>query len=328
MKCTVRKKYLAVVILFAFLLNMTACGNKLQYDMPYDTKAKSSAFNVVQGRDTNVLDPFSKDLCIATGDINTENITIETAYSAVLFDVKNLEVMYAKAPHEKLFPASITKVMTAIIALKNGSLDQLLTASNSGIIDEEGVTLAGIKPGDTMTLEQALHLLLISSANDVALMIAENIGGTVEHFLEMMNDEAKRLGATNTNFANPHGLTDPDHYTTAYDLYLIFNEAIKYDKFNEIIHMSENQTIYYDKNGNEKKKTIKTTNRYLRGTVETPENVTIIGGKSGTTMAAGSCLIILSKDAKGSSYISVILHSKNIDELYKEMTTLLEEINK
>ena len=144
----------------------------------------------------------------------------------------------------------------------------------------------------------------------------------------MMNDEAKRLGATNTNFANPHGLTDPDHYTTAYDLYLIFNEAIKYDKFNEIIHMSEYQTIYYDKNGNEKKKTIKTTNRYLRGTVETPENVTIIGGKSGTTMAAGSCLIILSKDAKGSSYISVILHSKNIDELYKEMTTLLEEINK
>ena len=328
MKCTVRKKYLAVVILFAFLLNMTACGNKLQYDMPYDTKAKSSAFNVVQGRDTNVLDPFSKDLCIATGDINTENITIETAYSAVLFDVKNLEVMYAKAPHEKLFPASITKVMTAIIALKNGSLDQLLTASNSGIIDEEGVTLAGIKPGDTMTLEQALHILLISSANDVALMIAENIGGTVEHFLEMMNDEAKRLGATNTNFANPHGLTDPDHYTTAYDLYLIFNEAIKYDKFNEIIHMSEYQTVYYDKNGNEKKKTIKTTNRYLRGTVETPENVTIIGGKSGTTMAAGSCLIILSKDAKGSSYISVILHSKNIDELYKEMTTLLEEINK
>lgn len=328
MKCTVRKKNLAVVILFAFLLNMTACGNKLQYDMPYDTKAKSSAFNVVQGRDTNVLDPFSKDLCIATGDINTENITIETAYSAVLFDVKNSEVMYAKAPHEKLFPASITKVMTAIIALKNGSLDQLLTASNSGIIDEEGVTLAGIKPGDTMTLEQALHLLLISSANDVALMIAENIGGTVEHFLEMMNDEAKRLGATNTNFANPHGLTDPDHYTTAYDLYLIFNEAIKYDKFNEIIHMSEYQTIYYDKNGNEKKKTIKTTNRYLRGTVETPENVTIIGGKSGTTMAAGSCLIILSKDAKGSSYISVILHSKNIDELYKEMTTLLEEINK
>ena len=92
--------------------------------------------------------------------------------------------------------------------------------------------------------------------------------------------------------------------------------------------MSEYQTIYYDKYGNEKKKTIKTTNRYLRGTVETPENVTIIGGKSGTTMAAGSCLIILSKDAKGSSYISVILHSKNIDELYKEMTTLLEEINK
>lgn len=319
---------LTVFILCSLLLDLTACGNTLKYDMPYDTKAKSSAFNVVQGRDTNVLESFSKNLCIVEGDKNTDKILIETAYSAVLFDVKESEVLYAKSPHEKLFPASITKVMTAIIALKNGTLDQLLTASNSVIINEEGVTLAGINPGDTMTLEQALHLLLISSANDVALMIAENIGGTVEHFLEMMNDEAKRLGATNTNFANPHGLTDPNHYTTAYDLYLIFNEAIQYDKFNEIIHMTEYQTVYYDKNGKEKKKTAKSTNRYLRGTVETPENVTIIGGKTGTTMAAGSCLIILAKDAKGSPYISVILHSKNIDELYKEMTILLQEINK
>ena len=103
-----------------------------------------------------------------------------------------------------------------------------------------------------MTLDQALHILLMYSANDAAMLIAENIGGSVDHFVEMMNEEAQRLGATNTSFANPHGLSDDNHYTSAYDLYLIFNEAIKYDSFNEIIHMTSYQTAYYDKDGKAK----------------------------------------------------------------------------
>ena len=105
-----------------------------------------------------------------------------------------------------------------------------------------------------MTLDQALHILLMYSANDAAMLIAENVGGSVDHFVEMMNEEAMRLGATNTSFANPHGLSDDNHFTTAYDLYLIFNEAIKYDSFNEIIHMTSYQTTFYDKDGKAKER--------------------------------------------------------------------------
>lgn len=161
-----------------------------------------------------------------------------------------------------MYPASLTKVMTALVALQNASPDTVLTATDSVKITESGAQLCGLKAGDTMTLDQALHILLMYSANDAAMLIAENIGGSVDHFVEMMNEEAQRLGATNTSFANPHGLSDDNHYTSAYDLYLIFNEAIKYDSFNEIIHMTSYQTAYYDKDGKAKELTVNNTNRF------------------------------------------------------------------
>ena len=143
-----------------------------------------------------------------------------------------------------------------------------------------------------------------------------------------MNSEAKALGATGSHFVNPHGLHNENHYTTAYDLYLIFNEAIKYDSFNEIIHMTSYQTAYYDKDGKAKELTVNNTNRFLRGDFQAPENITVIGGKTGTTNAAGHCLILLSRDTSGAPYISVILNSSASDVLYPEMVQLLEQINK
>ena len=178
-----------------------------------------------------------------------------------------------------------------------------------------------------MTLDQALHILLMYSANDVAMLIAENIGGSIEGFVEMMNAEAVRLGATNTHFANPHGLTEENHYTTAYDLYLIFNEALKYEDMTQIMHMTTYDTVYTDGQGNSKELSVKTTNRYLRGDFSPPENVTVIGGKTGTTNAAGHCLILLTRDTSGNSYVSVILRDENSDDLYTDMTGLLRKIN-
>jgi D-alanyl-D-alanine carboxypeptidase len=194
------------------------------------------------------------------------------------------------------------------------------------IITESGAQLCGLEPGDSMTMDQALHILLMYSANDVAMLIAENVGGTVEHFVELMNQEALRLGATNTHFANPHGLTDEFHLTTAYDMYLIFLEASTYEVIKEIIHMSNYQTVYYDGNGDSVEFSSKTTNLFLQGEYAPPEQVTVIGGKTGTTNAAGHCLMILSKDTEGNSYISVILKSTSRDVLYGEMNDLLQEI--
>jgi len=325
-KCRIQK--LITMVLVAVMVSaLSACG-QTPYEVPYNPDGNVSGYNVLLKHNSQVVDTFAKDLCVVNHDILSEDVDMDAATSAVLFDVNNTEVLYAKNPHERLYPASLTKVMTALVALKYGSLEQTLKATDSVIITESGAQLCGLKPGDSMTLNQALHILLLNSANDVAMLIAEHIGGSVDKFIQMMNEEARALGATNTSFMNPHGLTDDNHYTTAYDLYLIFNEAVKYEKFVEIIQMPGYETTYYDSKGKTKEFDCKTTNWYIRGEAVIPENITVIGGKTGVTNAAGQCLMILSRDANGAPYISIILRSESREQIYTQMTDLLNKINK
>jgi D-alanyl-D-alanine carboxypeptidase len=225
-------------------------------------------------------------------------------------------------------PASLTKVMTAYCALKYGSPDQVLVAGSDVGVTESGAQKIGLKQGDRMTLDQALRILLIYSANDVANLIASNISGSVDEFVELMNTEAKKLGATNSHFANPHGLTADEHYVTAYDMYLIFNAAMQYDTFSEIINMTEYSTNYLDSSGNSKEVSVSSTNAYLSGSQSAPMGVTVIGGKTGTTSAAGHCLILLARDTNGSPYIAVIMRDTDSGTLYSDMSSLLSEITK
>ncbi len=329
MKCINKKPVAAVVCAFLLLLGCcTGCGS-LAYDMAYRVDYDVSSFNVVSRQDSRTAVPFASSVCVVSGDLAGEEAPDMTQVEAAgLFNVDSREVLYAKNVHERLHPASLTKVMTALVALENGQLNQTLTASEAVNITESGAVLCGLKKGDTMTLDQALRILLVYSANDVAMLIAENIGGSVENFVEMMNRKANALGATNTKFMNPHGLTDSEHYTTVYDLYLIFNAAVRYETFNEIIHMSGYQTVFYDKDGKEKAFNKPTTNLFIRGDYQAPANVTVIGGKTGTTSAAGNCLMLFSRDENGSPYISVILRAEGPDVVYGRMIDLLDEIHK
>lgn len=316
------------LICMLMLSTLTGCGST-NYSFPYDAEYDVSSYRLVRTVNASRSEAFANELCIVTKDItDDENVDTSKSVSALLCDVNNEEVLYAKNAHERLHPASLTKVMTALVAIKYGSMDQMLTASDAVKITESGAQLCGIKEGDSMTLSQALHVLLINSANDAGMLIAEGVGGNIDNFVAMMNEEAKAIGATNTHFANPHGLTQEEHYTTAYDLYLIFNEAIKYESFREIIHMSEYETVYHDRSGAEKNLSVKNSNLYLRGSAEAPANITVVGGKTGTTNAAGHCLILLSRDTAGAPYISVILCCEERDALYQEMSDLLTEISK
>lgn len=329
MKCTNRKnkhlkRGLAVLMLLTFL---PGCGTE-NYEMAYSPDYPVSSYRIDSTeKNTDTAVPFADDICVVEADM-TENTDVDMtqASAAALFDVSGTQTIYAKNVYEKLAPASLTKIMTALVALKYGSPDDMLTASANVKIEESGAQTCGLKEGDQMTLTQALHILLINSANDAAVLIAEGVGGSVEEFSKMMNEEAKKLGATNSNFVNPHGLTADNHYVTAYDMYLIFNEALEYDLINQIIQMPSYTTSYRDKDGKTKELTVNNSNLFLQGEKSAPSSVTVIGGKTGTTNAAGHCLILLSKDAAGKSYISVVLRSEGRDILYEEMVDLLSEI--
>ena len=309
------------------LLLVTGCG-QTSYDLPYSVSGSFAPATYGADVSSSRAASFASNLCVTSGDVAREGVDLEAAGAAGLFDLKNNEVLCAKGLHEKMYPASLTKIMTAVIALEYGSMDQVLTATDNIKITEAGAATAKLNSGDHMTLDQALHILLLASANDVANLIAENIAGSIDQFIALMNQKAVSIGATNTHFVNTHGLTDLDHYTTAYDMYLIFNEAIKHPEFNQIINMTSYQTTFYDKNGKPIQKEYSTTNRYFKGQYAIPENVTILGGKTGTTNAAGHCLILLCKDVRGNSYIAVVMRCLNSDVCYAKMSDLLEEINK
>ncbi len=277
---------------------------------------------------SDISKSFASDLCVtADANVNADQLSL-TSSSAALFDLSGQNVLYGKDIFTQRPQASITKVMTALVALKYGNLDDMVTVTETALDIEYGSSVCDIKVGDRLSMKQLLYGLLIASGNDAGMMIAEHVAGSVSAFVDLMNQEARALGATSTHFTNPHGLNDPDHYTTIYDTYLIFREAMKNDVFLDIINRTNYYAEYTSGDGSPVAVTWESTNQYFLGLAQAPENVIVYGGKTGTTDEAGACLALLSKDLYGDPYLSIIFHAENKDTLYAEMNQVLSLIHK
>ncbi|NLM10022.1 MAG: D-alanyl-D-alanine carboxypeptidase [Clostridiaceae bacterium] len=244
---------------------------------------------VIYADDINEEVPASsifEDLSIET--YNNEDLNIN-ARSAIVMDFESGRVLFEKNAYQKRPMASTTKVMTAIVALENGNLDDHVTVSRNAASIHG--SLMHLRAGETLTLRELMYGLLLCSGNDAAIAIAEHIGGSVDGFLEMMNNKAKEIGAINTNFTSPHGLDGVGHYSTAYDMALITRYALKIPVFNEIV----------------KTTSIQIGNRYLHNTNEMLTSYQGADGvKTGYTGKAGRCLIT-SATRDGRRFISVVL---------------------
>ncbi|OGO78059.1 MAG: hypothetical protein A2Y23_13140 [Clostridiales bacterium GWB2_37_7] len=155
------------------------------------------------------------------------------AKAAIVMDVKTGRVLYSKNADQKLAMASTTKIMTTLVAIESGRLSETVTVSKKAAYTE-GSSIY-LKEGEKITVEELLYGIMLRSGNDASVAVAEHLGGSVAGFVEMMNAKAKEIGALNTSFANPHGLDDPQHYTTAYDLALITSYALRNAKFADIV---------------------------------------------------------------------------------------------
>ncbi len=156
-----------------------------------------------------------------------------SAPSAVLMDYNTGQILYEKNGDQKMYPASVTKILTAIIALENSNLNDSVTAGDD-VLNTAGNKIY-ISPGEVLSMKDLVYSLLISSANDSAIVIADHISGSVDDFAEMMNEKAAEIGAKNTHFTNPNGLHDDDHYTTAKDMAMIARYAMKNKTFRTIV---------------------------------------------------------------------------------------------
>ena len=241
--------------------------------------------------------------------IELTNITVDCP-AALLMDFNSGKILYEKNIYEKIYPASLTKVLTAIIVLEKCELSDIATVSYNSIMSiQPGYVIANLQVGEELTIEQLLYLLMVGSCNDAAIVLAEHISGSIEDFSILMNEKAKELGCTSTNFVNPNGVHDENHYSTAYDLALITKYAMQNETFKTIV-----STTYYElPTTNKYDKTDRffvTTNELLRGDYVYKYAT---GLKTGYTTPAKNCLIA-SANKDNLELITVVLGGEQTSE--------------
>ena len=304
MKIT-RKRYLA--LLLALLLTLGAVfAPAVQAAPAQDSDAPASAQPTAKPEvKSEILADFAPPQC----------------KSAVLMDGQSGQVLYeyhAPDAEKHSYPASITKVMTALLVLEavdrgELSLDQLITASDTFGYDlEAGGTTQNIKSGEQMSVVDLLYCLLLPSANEASNILAEAVSGNIPDFVELMNQRAAELGMNDTNFANAHGLHNASHYTTAYDLALLVREALKNDTFVTIVSSRSHEVP--PTNLTEKTRKITSTNALINPLYNGAYTYNkAIGVKTGSTSAAGKCLASAAQQGKD-TLVCIVLGAEEVKD--------------
>lgn len=316
-------------IICALIISVTCIvNNNIQDVYPNTLEAQYVVDSVVKSCD---FADFSQEDAIVYRDEDLNADLFSDCYYVLLIDDTDHEVLAAKKAHQRMYPASMTKVMTAIVvadAVEAGeiSLDDVVTVSEYYDLTQHDVAPCQLFPGYQITVKDLVYGLMIESNNYYALMLAKYIGGDVDGFCKRMNEKAASIGATNSHFMNPHGLDDPNHYTTAYDMYLILKEAHSHDLLREIDKFETYSYTYMDATGAPIAAESTASNQFITGGATLPATFEIETWKTGTTNGAGHCLAMyVTKDNKEYFVVASTGESKSV--LYDSIIKLLCLIN-
>ena len=256
--------------------------------------------------------------------VYAENDFTVDAKASLIIEENSGKVIHEENSNIQNYPASVTKILTAILTLENCELTDTVTVSKTAISNiPSGYVIAPLFVGEQMSVEDLLYALMLKSANDAAYVLAEHVGGSLEGFSEMMNKKAEELGCKNSHFVNPNGIHDSNHYTTAYDMYLIARYAMQNEKFVKIVSTYQytlSATNKYSKND----RIMKNTNSFVNPSSRYyDENVK--GIKTGTTLQAGNCLIT-STSKNGFDVITVILGARTSESKFSETKKMMNYV--
>lgn len=245
--------------------------------------------------------------------------------SAILMESSTGKILYSKNSEVVKYPASTTKILTAILAIEKCNLDEKITASSSAVSAiPAGYTNASIKAGEILTVNELLQVFLVHSANEAGYILAEHISGSIDDFASLMNEKAKEIGCQNTNFANPSGLHDVNHYTTAYDMCLIAKYCMQNETFRNYVSM---KSCTIESTNKFEQRHYTNTNELLNETSQY-YNPNVIGIKTGFTTPARNCLIS-AYSTDNIELISVVLDApqNNSDGLSAKFTDTINLFN-
>ena len=260
-------------------------------------------------------------ICSYTSNVYATEELVVDAKASLIVEVNSGKIIHENNARIENYPASLTKILTAILTIENCKLDEIATVSQSALSDiPVSYVVAPLYAGEKIAIEDLLYALMLKSANDAAYVLAEHVGGSIDGFAEMMNNKAKEIGCTNSHFVNPNGIHDDNHYTTAYDMYLISKYAMENEVFAKIV-----STYKY---------TLPASNKYLKSN-RVMENrnffvnpsskyydKNVKGIKTGTTSQAGNCLITeVSKNDL--DIITVVLGAESQESKFAETKKMI-----
>lgn len=243
-----------------------------------------------------------------------------SAEAGILMDAKTGQILYEKNMDEPLFPASITKILTILVALENGNTEDVITMSNNAVfsIPRDSAHIA-LDEGEEINFKDALYGAMLSSANEACNGIAEHVSGSTQEFASLMNKRAQEAGAKNSNFVNPNGLHNQNHVTTAYDMAIITKAALNNSEFREIFGSSKHEIPPTNKQS--ESRYLWCTHKMLKETNLFYEKAT--GGKTGYTEEALNTLVTVA-ESNGRELIVVMLKNKSGNSNYKDTWNLFE----
>ena len=288
--CLVLALQCAVVPVYASEAEDTTADTTESTAVPETTEASSAVYY-------DIPDSVTGDASVTSGcntidgqrALSSESSVLKTTKGAVLYEMTTGTLVYAKNPDEQLYPASLTKIMTCLLALEMGDLDDMVQTSETAIEEISwDSTSISLEVGEEMSLRNLLYSLMVESANDAANVIAEHIAGSKEAFADLMNKKATQLGCTGTHFVNAHGLHDDNHYTTSRDMAKIMLAALEHDEFKEIYSTARYVVPETNRSG---ERILNNTNYLIADDlINFYYDERFVGGKTGYTSEAGRCL--------------------------------------
>lgn len=286
------------------------------------------SFNFINTNSIFAFNTYDSSIKLANSEVtdsssyaNVKSVTTKST-ACILMDAKSGKILYSKNANKALYPASTTKLMTAILTLEKCKLTDVATVSHNAIFSiPVGYSHASLREGEQLTIEQLLNVLLIPSANDAAIVLAEHIAGSVDNFSKLMNDKAKEIGCKNTNFVNPNGIHNKNHYSSAYDMALIGKYALNFPDIKRIA-MTKQYTLPQTNKYNKTDRIFNSTNVLINNESGNKNYYPYATGlKTGYTGSAGYCIVSTAKK-NNMELIAVTLKAKSISDRCNDCKSL------
>jgi D-alanyl-D-alanine carboxypeptidase len=269
---------------------------------------------------------LSENLCLPSTQEDIESEIVDGLYAGFLADLSEKKVLVAKNVYQKINPASVTILATTLTVLENMELSEIITVPKEAVSNLSSTSTVGLEVGDKITVEQLIYGMLLCSGIDAANTLAIACSGSIKKFANLMNETVRKIGCTDTNFTNPGGITDANHYTTVFDIYLVMSHLMENSDFMNIIENGSYEVTYQQAKGPVKKTVYTSTISYMNGERTVPSGIQVLGGKTGTTPSAGCCLALFLKKDEGTNYIAIGMKAPDKETLYLQIEKLIAKI--